>query len=101
MRIGLVLAMLLAVAPIQARENKLVSLRDVPATAKTAADRAAPGVNWLIAKQDSQGSYFLLGKNADNQFVEFLTDAAGKKYAVRCSIALEAAPAAVTAALKA
>jgi hypothetical protein len=101
MRIGLVLGLVLvAAAPAAARDSKLVALHDVPDEARQAADRAAPGVNWIIAKQDSKGGYMIIGKNADRQLVEFLTDAEGKKYAVRIHIPLDHVPEVVRAALK-
>ncbi len=78
----------------------IIPVADVPKGAKEAADQAAPGVEWLVASKDAAGGYMLLGKDAQKRTVEFLTDAPGKKCAVRVDIVMGDVPAEVSAALR-
>jgi hypothetical protein len=94
------LGVALTVAATAFGQNGLVPLKDVPKEARKAADRAAPGVKWLLANKDQAGGYMLLGKDAKKQTVEFLTDAKGEKYAVRVEVPLNGVPAGVTNALR-
>lgn len=101
MRVGFVLGMLMVVGVVQAGENTVVGLHDVPAAARQAADKDAPDVNWLFAVKDSKGWYALVGKDSARHLVQFFTSPEGKGSYVHIEISLDEAPPVVSAALKA
>jgi hypothetical protein len=92
-------------ATARADLSNLMAARDVPGAVKKAADRAAPGVNWLVARkkvEDGKDYYFLLGRETGNgkRLVEYAGRADGKVGYVRVTVPNGEVPAAVTGALQ-
>jgi hypothetical protein len=101
MRVGLMLGMLLVVGGVQAGENTLVGLRDVPDVVRQAADQDAPDVKWVFGVKDGNGWYKLVGKDSTKHLVEFFTSPEGKDSYVHIEVSVDEVPPVVSAALKA
>jgi hypothetical protein len=81
-------------------ENAFVSVRDVPANVRSAADFTLPEVSWLVARQDDKGWYRLAGLNAQKKLVQFLCDAQANNGYFRIEVLKDELPEAVQSVLQ-
>jgi hypothetical protein len=86
--------------------KNLVPIKDVPAATLKAADRAAPGVQWVIARKSVERGkdyFFILGRETagKRRLILFIGSDDGKVGYVRVTVPLAEVPEVVTRALKA
>jgi hypothetical protein len=92
----------LALAAAGAARADFVALSDVPQEVRQAGDKAAPGVEWLLARDgsDDGGTYYvLLGKDRGDPLVQYW--GRGTEGFVRVEVTLKEVPQAVRDTLKA
>jgi hypothetical protein len=90
-------------------QSDVLAVKDVPAAATEAAGKAAPGIDWLLArkvvemdKDKKVDTYRLIGKEkvGKKRAVAFLSRGDGTGGFVRIEVALKDVPEAITRALK-
>jgi hypothetical protein len=92
-------------ATARADLKNLVSIKDLPQAVKMAADKAAPGVDWTIARKSVEGGkdyYFVMGREKENKkrLVVYVGGEDGKVSYVRVTVPMNDVPEIVTQAMK-
>ncbi len=101
---ALVIGMAALVMRPASGEEQTIDLKKVPAAARTAASKAAPGVKWaeaLLITVDGKTTYELSGDNARGDGVEVEVTPEGEVLTVELEIPLARVPKVVIDALKA